>query len=489
MSQPPDPVSSVSGVADEGTGRELVDQEEQAVQALKRLRTSGPLLIEEAMNRKGQVPGLSDQIDTGEQTDPESDTSVETTNVSTAGQVNAGTDQAWENGEGRTRGRIGMKGPNVEDEPITGRGNDRPAETKVRPQDEVGVMTGDGPAPPQSGPSRVLADASGLQSGLQLSLGVRIGLITTILLISTVGYLLFRDKLMATASIGADVRELRSPLELSEELITIGERAVTSGDLAAAVAAYTRARQLTPNNPTALFQLGDTYQRLARTDEALATYVELLRVAPENLEARLRIARIYQSRNSWPDAYREFQRIIALDQNSPQSNQALEEIENHEARQAGQQTTTRANRRRTQRLNLPVLPAATRIGQGEISLQPAGIPVSNEMRPPASLDGGQPGEQPNPEALVASRRELGLRYLNIKEYRAAIKEFLIVLRLTPGDKDIYYFLASAYHGLEMYPEAHDYYKRVDSGRYVQVSQSGAKRTEKAAADQRRRMNQ
>lgn len=89
---------------------------------------------------------------------------------------------------------------------------------------------------------------------------------------------------------------------------------------------------------------------------------------------------------------------------------------------------------------------------------------------------------------MASRRELGLRYLNINEYRAAIKEFLIVLRVTPDDKDIYYFLASAYHGLEMYSEAHDYYKRVDSGRYVQVAQSGAKRTERAAADQRRRIS-
>ena len=90
---------------------------------------------------------------------------------------------------------------------------------------------------------------------------------------------------------------------------------------------------------------------------------------------------------------------------------------------------------------------------------------------------------------------LDFNYLNVvtattagDEYRAAIKEFLIVLRLTPEDKDIYYFLASAYHGLEMYPEAYDYYKRVDRGRYVQVAQSGAKRTQKLAADQQRRTN-
>lgn len=490
----PDTTRPASEGVDEGAGRELVVQEEQAVQTLKRLRTSGPLLIEEAMNRRGQVPGLSDPAGKGERIESESDTSEGIASVSAVGQATVDGDWGREDGVGRTGGRTGMGGRDGDGEPVTGPGNDRATEPKggpPHPPEEVEVIAGDSPAPlpAQSGPSRVLADASGLQSGLQLSPGVRIGLIATIILISTVGYLLFRDKLMATAEIGADVRELRSPLELSEELLSIGERAVAAGDLAAAVAAYSRARQLTPSSPKVLFQLGDTYQRQARIDEALTTYGELLRVAPENLEARLRIARIYQSRNVWAEAHREFQRIIALDQNSPQSSQALEEIENYEAKLAGQAAPPRTNRRRSQRLNLTVLPPATRTGPGEISLLPPGITVSDEMRPPASLDGGQSSEQPDPEALVASRRELGLRYLNIKEYRAAIKEFLIVLRLTPKDKDICYFLASAYNGLGMYPEAHDYYKRVDSGRYVQVSQSGAKRTEKAAADQRRQMNQ
>jgi tetratricopeptide (TPR) repeat protein len=198
-------------------------------------------------------------------------------------------------------------------------------------------------------------------------------------------------------------------------------------------------------------------------------------VAPGNLEARLEMARLHQSRNDWTSAHREYKIIIALDQNSAQASTALEEIENYQARQNGSVVPVRSIRKRPAK-PLPLLPSP-RIAPGEITLQP-----------PESLDIGKSGEKPDPAAMVASRRDLGLRYLNIREYRAAIKEFLIVLRLTPEDKDIYYFLASAYHGLEMYPEAYDYYKRVDRGRYVQVAQSGAKRTQKLAADQQRRTN-
>jgi hypothetical protein len=79
-------------------------------------------------------------------------------------------------------------------------------------------------------------------------------------------------------------------------------------------------------------------------------------------------------------------------------------------------------------------------------------------------------------------KKLGVRYLNIREFRAAINEFLQGLSLTPEDKDLYYFIGSSYHGLGQFPEAYDYYRRVDAGPYVGPAQSGAKQTEKAARD-------
>lgn len=475
-------------------GRQLAAQEEQAVQTLRRLRHSGPVLIEEALSRKNQIDRATAQGTVDGQASSErvtSEPAVPASAVAHATTPNADKAEAFELNDDRDL-EEGL--PRRAD-----KGGVQMAEPLIRPDDDSAARArakGGGAVPPtnqnaSSGPggtSRVLADASGLQSGIQLSLGVRIGLIVAIVLISSAGYLLLRDRLMATTGIGTDGRELHSPQELSEELIDAGDRATAAGDLAAAVTAYTRSRQLTPNNPKTLFQLAHTYQQLSRIDEALATYIELLRIAPENLEARLRVARIYQSRNNWTDAHREFQWIIALDQNSPESNLALEEIENHEAQLAGQAAVATPRRRRSPKLDIPTLPPP-KIGPSEIVLLPPGIPTSKDLAPPDSVVKGELTEQPNPAALVASRKELGLRYLNISEYRAAIKEFLIVLRIDPGDKDVCYYLASAYHGLKMYPEAHEYYKRVDGGRYFEVSQSGAKRTEKAAADQRRRTNQ
>ena len=71
-----------------------------------------------------------------------------------------------------------------------------------------------------------------------------------------------------------------------------------------------------------------------------------------------------------------------------------------------------------------------------------------------------------------------MRYLNIREYRAAINEFLRALNLTPEDKDLYYFIGSSYHGLGLQAEAYDYYRRVDAGPYVGPAESGAKQTRK-----------
>ena len=111
------------------------------------------------------------------------------------------------------------------------------------------------------------------------------------------------------------------------------------------------------------------------------------------------------------------------------------------------------------------------------------------MKPPANINGDKSEDKPDPQAMADTRKKLGLRYLNIKEYRAAINEFLAALRLSPEDKDIYYFLGSAYYGLGQYANAHNYYKRVDKGQYMQVAQSGAQKTEKAARDEDKRRSQ
>jgi len=457
--------SSASFPAEEND-QELVEQEEQAVQTLKRLRTSGPLIIEEAMNNKDQmneiigqaVEGHLPEVAASETAPPPNLGDAERRSPASVSQV-IKLDPA----------RRDEKSASFEESPANGNGEDSDSSVSYGGQ----------------GPAQVLADASGLQTGSTFGAWLRIGLTILVLLVSTTGYLVYRDRLLANTRIGDDERKLPDHEELANMALAKAEQAAGIGGFEDALRYYERANTLRPNNELVILGLARTYAKLGRTDAALENYNYLTRKKPEDLVVRLERARIYQSRNDWPNALREFKMIIAFDQNSAQATIALEEMENHEAKKTGAAVPVRSLRKRVPKplLQLP----SSRIAQGEVSLQPPQISLNTDFRPPDSIDIDKSSEKPDPAAMVASRRDLGLRYLNIKEYRAAIKEFLIVLRLTPEDKDIYYFLASAYNGLEMYPEANDYYKRVDRGRYVQVAQSGAKRTQKLA-DQQRRLN-
>src|SRR5262249_30905106 len=94
--------------------------------------------------------------------------------------------------------------------------------------------------------------------------------------------------------------------------------------------------------------------------------------------------------------------------------------------------------------------------------------------------------KPDPRGMAEVHKRLGVRFLNIREFRAAINEFLEALNMTPEDKDLYYFIGSSYHGVGLHAQAHDYYRRVDSGPDVCAPESGAKQTRKAAREANKR---
>ena len=426
------------------------------VAMLRRLRVSGPLIIEEAMKKQDQMNEIISQaLD--------------------------GLDQSGNQEKGATGKALSP----VAAPPPTRTAAMRAPAPVTRPTPNAG--TGAGQAPPQ-GPSRVLANASGFKPGSRLGFHLRIGLILMALFISSISYFVFRDRIMSKPDSADSGRDLMRVEDLSAQHVKRGETEREHGNYEVALGHFQKALSLTPNNPHVLFLVAQTYGQNKQTDEALRSYLDLLRIAPENLEARLQVASIHQNRGNWSSAYREYQRIIALDQNSVQAAVALEAIENYEASQAGESAKLKGTAKpRAPQLAGPILPTPPLV-QKEISLQPPRLTSDSLLRPPAALDLSQVGDKPDPVALAEARKDRGLRYLNIREYRAAINELLIALRLTPDDKDIYYFLGSAYYGLQEYAQAYEYYKRVDRGRYVQVSQSGAKRTEKAAEEYRRKMN-
>lgn len=338
------------------------------------------------------------------------------------------------------------------------------------------------------GPSSVLVQASGLKPQ---SFGSKFlaGVIILAILISMGTYFIVRDYLLAARPFSETDKVLIRAEDQSAEFLKQGELFRSQGNFSASIDQLQRALNLTPNSQQARYLLGLAYTAANQEEEALKTYQYLLRIAPEHLDGRLRVAEIYRARGNWPAAYQELQRVIAFDQNSAQAREALGIIEKIRVEAASQLTASdaarNANDLKRQKKKLPVLPASLFDSVGP-PIVPLRESPAAAVRPPAQLTAP---EDPGPQDLADSHKKLGVRYLNIREYRAAINEFLLALRLSPNDKDLYYFIGSSYNGLNQPAIAHDYYRRVDAGPYVGPAQSGARLTEKAAKEENKRREQ
>jgi tetratricopeptide (TPR) repeat protein len=357
--------------------------------------------------------------------------------------------------------------------------------TSASLSDSGNTASSGGPVSP-SGPSIVLAQASGLNTKRNLSPKLIIGLIAIALLISVGFYQLARDQLFSPEQPPNLERELQSAEEQSEKFVQLGKSAGEKGEYETAIANFRSALSMTPNKSDVVFLIAQAHSSAGQTEEALRAYRAVLRIDPENLQARLRVALIYRARGNWNAAYEEFKRIIALDQNSPEANVALSAIEANQAASAQPSSNSSdAKRSRIAARKIPIIPPAVAAKSQMTFLSPE-VPITQTIRPPAAMDGDKIEENPDPRVVADSRKNRGLRFLQVKLYRPALNEFLATLKLTPDDKDIYYFIASAYFGLGQPELAHDFYKRVDRGPYLQVSQIGAKRTERAAREAAKR---
>jgi tetratricopeptide (TPR) repeat protein len=287
-----------------------------------------------------------------------------------------------------------------------------------------------------------------------------------------------------TGNFMGGVRNLLSPEEQSAQLLQASRSDLEAGKVEEATQKLERAVALTPNEADTRAQLAVAYEQRGRTDEALNTLDGLLKFAPEHLDARLKLATLQQRKGNLHEARAQFQKIIQLDQASAQAAQALDAIEaidttlNAATLARNNNDAARAKRdqgvKRTS-ATLPVIATA----------RPA-VPLA--WRPPVT--GGEGGyadwaprrnfEAPDPMAVATMHKNMGMRYYNIREYGAALQELREAARLTPSDKDLYYFLGGAYRGLGQTLKAFDHYKRCDAGTYAAIAQSGAQQIEKAA---------
>src|SRR5262249_19559594 len=247
-------------------------------------------------------------------------------------------------------------------------------------------------------------------------------------------YFMFRDRLLTQAQPVDGELNLISPEDQSAQLVKSGESERAQGRYSAAIEHFHRALELAPNNLDIRFLLAQTYIVAGRIDDAAKSCREILRIAPEYLDARLQLAEIYRARGNWNAAYKEYQNIIELNQSSPQATAALAAIESQQAvAQIEERAAQALLRRRRSRSTLPSLPVA--ILRDQVPLLTPGLSEAQRVNPPAALSGFGIEERPDPRGMAEVHKRLGVRYLNVREFRAAINEFLRALNLTPDDKD------------------------------------------------------
>jgi tetratricopeptide (TPR) repeat protein len=339
-----------------------------------------------------------------------------------------------------------------------------------------------------SGPSTVLMQASGFKPKSNIGPRVILGIIALAILLAFPIYFIFRDRLLTQARPADGDLNLISPADQSAQLVNAASLERIQGRYKAAIEHFHHALELTPNNWDTRFLLARTYLEAGQIDEAAKNSKEIIRIRPYHLDARLQLATIYRAKGNWAAAYAQYRYIIEYDQSSPQAADALAAIESQQAvALMEERAAEKAKRgRRRSRSTIPSLPVAAL--PNVVPLLTSEFSDVRRVKPPEALSGMGIEEKPDPRGLAKVHKSLGVRYLNIREYNAALKEFLEALNLTQDDKDLYYLIGSSYHGMGRLPDAYEYYMRVDSGLYVGPAESGAKQTRKAALEANKRHN-
>lgn len=327
--------------------------------------------------------------------------------------------------------------------------------------------------------SSALALASGLEGSsafgsrmMALLLGI------AVLVVGVASLVYYRQSLRSFQFVRSE-RNLVSPEEQSLDLIRLGKQSHELGQYEKAIGQFKEALALTPQHLSIYLLLAQSYQASGQVDDALKAYWTLLRQDPRNLEARLEVAEVLRARGNWREAYQEYQRIIDINSQSLEAIAALAVIEAHNDRPYGVARAELPKHRATTRVNMAASLAPPLPGMGGVAALAPQRLQGNALEAPPNLLGTR-DDDGGVRALAESHKTLGIRYNNVREYLASIRELTIAMRLTPGDKDLYYLLGSNYDGLDQDDLAHQYYKQCDSGTYAAVARSGALRTAKAA---------
>ncbi len=333
------------------------------------------------------------------------------------------------------------------------------------------------------GAARALARASGLTLHHPFSSALRISGIALAILLAGSAFLAFRDQNRSTLHADRSGLNLTAPDDKSRQYVLLGRQDHDQGHYDAAIDDFKQAILLLPNNTEAHFLLAKSYKAAGRIEEALQSYIQVIKIDEKNLEARYQIAEIYRERGDWRAALPEYQRIIALDQSSEQALAAAGKIEVYSAQHAANYAPLRTARQ----LDTQPQPALRWLPSSDNGshLHPLlpDLTLSALSRQPL------PGTNNNTDDLVSARAiaddhiKNAERFSKNSQYLAAINEYQAALNLTPENRNLYYFIATAYNLNKQPVIAHEYYKKCLTGSlYDSICKDNANRTEKAVRE-------
>ncbi|HID94355.1 MAG TPA: tetratricopeptide repeat protein [bacterium (Candidatus Stahlbacteria)] len=209
-----------------------------------------------------------------------------------------------------------------------------------------------------------------------------------------------------------------------------------------------QASVLEPDTTTTYISLAWVYRNLNQRDSVIASYKKIIELAPQNINARVDLARYYMDEQNYRAAIPVLQKIVELDSTNSDAFYLLGVCYSFEAKD-----TTEDVKNEYYAKALAYFDKATTIDpQNEDAYFNWGTLLYKQRRYEEAIEPFKKAVEIVPddkEAIIF----LGAAYLMSKHYKEAVEAYTRAIELDPNDPELYTNRASAYWQLGMRDKA------------------------------------
>lgn len=217
-----------------------------------------------------------------------------------------------------------------------------------------------------------------------------------------------------------------------------------------------RAAALEPDTATTYISLAWTYQNLNQKDSVIASYKKVIELAPQNIIARVDLARFYMDDQNYRDAIPVLQKTVELDSTNSDAFYLLGVCYSFEAKD-----TTEDVKNEYYDRALTYFKKSTDIDpQNEDAYFNWGTLLYKEKRYEEAIEPFKKAVEIAPDDKEAITF-LGAAYLMSKHYEEAVEAYTKAIELDPNNPELYTNRASAYWQLKMKDKANADLRRAE----------------------------